>query len=252
MAQSDIALIAAGDPATAISLLTRLPLRSDHGRGAAAAWAWPLAGLAVAVPAVLLAYLATSLGLSGGSAAALVLVVQTVLTGAMHEDGLADSADGLWGGWTRERRLEIMRDSRIGTYGTMALVLITLLRWQALTTLITAGHVLAPVLATALLSRAAMAALMAALPNARGTGLSHSVGQPEPRTALLAGTIAVVVALLLTGWSGLAAALVALLVIIAIALIARAKIGGQTGDILGATQQLTEAAMLLTLASALR
>lgn len=247
MAQSDSRLIEANDLVAAIGLLTRLPVRADHGRGGAAAWAWPLAGLVVAVPAAFIAYLATVFGLSGHSAAALALLVQTVLTGCMHEDGLADSADGLFGGWDKERRLEIMQDSRIGTYGTMALILITLLRWQALAALFAGGYFLAPLLATALLSRASMALLMAALPNARGTGLSQSVGQPGPQTALLSEGIALLLALVLVGWAGLFAGVLAVLATIAVALIARAKIGGQTGDILGATQQLSDAAVLLTL-----
>ena len=129
-------LLAPGDIATATALLTRLPVPFTADRAAAAAWAYPVTGLFVATLAAAVASLALAFGLPPALAAGLVLAIQVIVTGAMHEDGLADSADGLWGGWTRARRLEIMRDSRIGTYGVLALVLVTGLRWAALTAII--------------------------------------------------------------------------------------------------------------------
>ncbi len=77
-------------------------------------------------------WLGSGLGLGSGIVAAMVLAAQAMITGAMHEDGLADTADGLWGGWDKARRLEIMKDSHIGTYGVMALILTVLVRWSAL------------------------------------------------------------------------------------------------------------------------
>ena len=106
-----------------------------------------------------------------------------ITTGAMHEDGLADTVDGLWGGWTRDRRLEIMKDSHIGTYGVLALIVSAGLRWSVLAGLLTLGA--GPVVAIAVLSRASMPALMAALPNARGDGLAHKVGAPPPAVLAL-------------------------------------------------------------------
>jgi adenosylcobinamide-GDP ribazoletransferase len=109
------------------------------------------------------------LGFTPGVVAALVLTLGRPLTGGLHEDGLSDTADGLFGGWTRERRLEIMKDSRVGSYGVLALVLVTLIRWSALTTILAAGSPWVLV-AVGAISRAPMAVVMSALPNARDRG----------------------------------------------------------------------------------
>lgn len=234
------------DIALACALLTRLPVPVDAGfaagRGARAAWAYPLAGGLVALISGGVAAGGLWLGLPVALAAGLAIALQVVLTGAMHEDGLADAADGLWGGWTRERRLEIMKDSRIGSYGVLAIVLVTGLRWSALATL---GPALLTALpGAALLSRGAMVVVMAALPNAREDGLSRGIGRPGAGTAALAVLIAGGAALALCGGAAIALALAAAGAGLACALIARARIGGQTGDILGATQQICETAVL--------
>lgn len=241
------------DIPAALGLLTRLPISVDTDaatkRGAASAWAYPLAGATVATIACTLTAAALWLGLPIPLAAALLLAIQIILTGAMHEDGLADCADGLWGGWTPERRLEIMKDSAIGAYGTLALILSLILRWQALTLILPHSLWAAPI-AAATLSRAPMVALMAALPHARSNGLSQSVGRPNNQTAALAAASALLACLLLTGFATTTALAVTLiLVTLACARIATAKINGQTGDILGATQQLSEITALATLAT---
>lgn len=244
-------LIKAADLAAALGLLTRLPVPVDataaQARGAAAAWAYPLAGLLIGAITALAGVVALWLGLTPALAAGLMLAVGVVVTGGLHEDGLADTADGLWGGHDRARRLEIMRDSRIGTYGVLALGLSLILRWAALTALIGAGWLWVPALVAAVLSRTAMVAVMAGLRHARGDGLAHAVGRPGMRTAQIAGGIGALVALTLTGWWVVPLALIVAAVAFGTALIAKAKIGGQTGDILGATQQLTEIATLLAL-----
>ncbi|WP_137701412.1 adenosylcobinamide-GDP ribazoletransferase [Marimonas lutisalis] len=240
------------DLAVALSLLTRLPLSlPDHAyaRGAASAWAWPLVGLVVAGLAATVALIAQAVGIPYHLSALLALATLVLITGAMHEDGLADLADGFWGGFAPARRLEIMRDSRIGAYGVIALALSLGLRGTALATLETT--MIAALFASAALSRASMAATMRALPNARTDGLSHSTGRPAARSVALAAGLALLSALLLCGWAGLWAALAALGVMAATQALARAKIGGQTGDVLGATQQLTEIAALLALTAAL-
>lgn len=255
MAKDDIIanrqIIAWGDLPAALGLLTRLPVRVDTAaameRGARAAWAWPVAGLVVAVIAAAAGAGAQRLGLPPGVVAGLVLAVQIIITGAMHEDGLADSADGLWGGWTRDRRLEIMKDSRIGTYGVLALVLSVGLRWTALQALIGLGWLWPAVIIAAMLSRLPMVALLHALPAARTDGLGRSVGVPPRQTVVLAAGIVLGVTLLLVGIWALPLALLVGVVAVGWAGIAMAKIGGQTGDILGAAQQLAEIAALLTL-----
>jgi adenosylcobinamide-GDP ribazoletransferase len=253
---------ALNDLLIALSLLTRLPLPqadwSDKTRPAArAGWAYPLAGLAVATGATCAAWMVLGLGMPSGFAALVFLLCMVVTTGAMHEDGLADCADGFWGGWERARRLEIMKDSAIGTYGVLALVFSMGARVVLYATLISAGLLAAPgwsfwtLVAPAVLSRTAMVCVMQALPHARSDGLSASTGHPGKPA--VAGALLIGCAVLI-----LAGAAVALPVLVAasvaagvVALIARAKIGGQTGDVLGATQQISEIAVLMALIAAL-
>lgn len=252
MTNRDTASLALADLAAAFSLLTRLPVPASQGAPSPrAAWAWPVAGAAVGALAALATTAALALSLPAGVAAALALLVAALLTGGLHEDGLADTADGLMGGQTRERRLEIMKDSRIGSYGTLALLLVTLIRWSALTALVSTGHHLAALIAAGALSRAPMAVLIATLPNARGTGLSHLTGRPPHGAVIGALAIAASFALLATGVTLIPMLLAAAGTTAAIAHAARKRIGGQTGDILGASQQLAEAAALSLAAASL-
>ncbi|SHE48030.1 cobalamin-5'-phosphate synthase [Litoreibacter ascidiaceicola] len=251
MDKSDTAPAKAEDIWVALGLLTRLPLPQrnwDGTRGAAkAAWAYPVAGLVVGLLACTFGAVLTRFGLPAGMTAAAILLALSLLTGAMHEDGLADAADGLWGGNTPERRLHIMKDSHIGAYGVIALITGFALRWSALTALLSAGWLWTPVLVAAITSRAAMAYVMDALPNARNSGLSSLTGRPgKPATRIAAGITAVAV-LLGFGFSGLWLLVVATLTLFLCATLARYKIGGQTGDILGATQQATEITVLGTI-----
>lgn len=230
--------------------MTRLPVRvTRFDRGARAGWAYPLVGVVVGGLAVIGGATGIWIGLPDQINALISLIFLVVLTGAMHEDGLADCADGLWGGWNPAHRLEIMKDSHIGAYGAIAIFFGLSARWAALWSLYSAGFAVAApaILAAAVLSRAAMPALMAGLPHARQSGLSHSTGPCPPRTAALAAAVASVLAMGLLGTAGLAAATAAGLSAWTLALIARAKIGGQTGDILGATQQITEITVLFLL-----
>ena len=241
-------LMRPADIAEALALLSRLPVPAHTPRGQAAAWAWPVAGLVVALIAGGLAAAALGLGVPPGLAAGLVLAAQVALTGGLHEDGLADSADGFWGGSTTARRLDIMKDSRIGSYGVIALVLGLGLRWAALSALIAEGQLFAPLIAAAVLSRAAMTVLMAALPNVRDDGLAAKVGRPAQTTALLAVATALVLGLSAVGWGLLGPLFWLALATIGFAAVARAKIGGQTGDVLGAAQQIAEIAALIAFA----
>jgi adenosylcobinamide-GDP ribazoletransferase len=238
------------DVASSIGLLTRLPLHVDQPRGAEAAWAWPIVGVVVGGLAAMVGAALIGLGLPLTVAAVAVLATGAVVTGALHEDGLADTVDGLFGGWTRERRLEIMKDSHIGSYGTLALIFSVLARWAALCAVLPVS--IWAVVAVAALSRAPMAVVMWALPNARGKGLAQSVGRPDFQAVWVAMALALIVAVLAVE---LAAALAVALGIgvatVGIMLLARARIGGQTGDVLGATQQISEVVALAVLASML-
>lgn len=238
-------LIRAGDLGGAFGLLTRLPFGAA-GRGAAGAWAWPVAGAVVAALAATAGWLALRAGLPAGWAAALVLAMQAMLTGGLHEDGLSDTFDGLGGGRDPERRLAIMRDSRLGSYGALALMLVLLARWSALVVLLPLDPL--ALVAVAALSRAGMPVLMAWLPPARPDGLSRLIGRPNAMQAGLAVLVALVIAGLLVGRLWLILPALALLML-TLGLWARARIGGQTGDILGAGQQLSEALALGILAA---
>ena len=241
----------------ALMLLTRLPagrLPDPAPAMAAAAWAFPLAGLAVGGGGALVLWAAFALGLPVGLAAGLAIGAMVVLSGALHEDGLADFADGVWGGQTPARRLEIMRDSRIGSYGVLALILSVGLRWQALAWL--AAQDLAFALMTlvllAMTSRAAPAVLMATLPPARSEGLGHMAEGVAPGAVLLALGLAVLPFALIMVLPPLAVMLAAQgLVLLGLARLARQRLGGQTGDVLGAGQQVTELAGFLVLCAAL-
>ncbi|MEM6307973.1 MAG: adenosylcobinamide-GDP ribazoletransferase, partial [Pseudomonadota bacterium] len=165
------------------------------------------------------------------------------ITGALHEDGLADTCDGLWGGWTRDRRLTIMKDSHIGTYGVLALICTSALKISALSIILP----LSPwaVMGVMAVSRACMVPPMGLLPNARDTGLSHSVGRPTQPVWITAVILAALIALCTSGWIVL---IPMALTTAGIGWIAAHKIGGQTGDVLGAIQQISEMAGLVTLA----
>lgn len=178
MPERDTATQPLHDLLSAFGLLTRLPLPQTTRHRANAAWCWPLVGLGVGAVALGIGWLGLQAGVAPGTAAALTMGAGVMVTGALHQDGLADTADGLFGGWTPERRLDIMKDSHIGSYGTLALIIVSLALWSALGGLIAAGDWVA-IGAAAALSRAPMAVTMAALPNARKAGLSSSVGRPS-------------------------------------------------------------------------
>ncbi len=241
-------LIAFSDIPTAISLLTRLPIGGTAERGAAAAWAYPLVGVIIAVICAAFIAVMKALGVPpGGMLAAPVLVLAVVLTGALHEDGLADTADGLWGGSDRKRRLEIMKDSQIGVYGVLAIALSLLLRWTLFVGVIITEQYWVAFITAGVLSRAGMVAVMSLLPHARDGGLSKSVGRPGHLTAGIAVGSALIIALICYGPAAVPAILVAVAAVFICGLIANTKIGGQTGDILGATQQVTEIVVLFVL-----
>lgn len=239
------------DLALALVWLTRLPLGRFLGRNlsplAAAVWAFPLVGLVVGALSSAVLALTLSLGLPVAVAVVLTLLAQIRLTGALHEDGLADYADGC-GARDRARALEVMRDSRIGSYGVLALIGTVALRGTALVALAQAsvpGACLA-LIAAAVLSRTGMAAALAWMPPARNDGLGKGAGRVEPARLAMALGIGLVTAL---ACGALPAALVAAAAQLWLGLGARRRLGGQTGDVLGAIQQAGEVAVLVVLSA---
>jgi adenosylcobinamide-GDP ribazoletransferase len=188
------------------------------------------------------------------AASLLALAASVAITGALHEDGLADMADGC-GGATRENKLAIMRDSRIGSYGVLALILSALARWTALDAIASASTSAAIVLAliaahTA--SRAVLPAFMAYVPVARTDGLSAGFGTVPQQAAVIAlglGFLALIP--LGLGFAIFTAALL-LANFFLMDWFCRRQIGGQTGDVLGALQQTSEIAVFFILAGFLK
>ncbi|HEV2900769.1 MAG TPA: adenosylcobinamide-GDP ribazoletransferase [Pseudaminobacter sp.] len=235
------------DLALCLVFFTRLPLprfEVEHSTFARAIWAAPVVGLVVALIGGIVFAFAALLGLSAGLAAALAIAAMMLATGCLHEDGLSDTADGFGGGKTRDKKLEIMRDSRIGTYGACALVFSILLRWSAISELGPAA-VLCGLIAAHAASRALLPAFMHMLPPARTDGLSANAGAISSDAAFTAAAIGAV-ALLALGLSGaIAAALCLGLVFFLFRAVCLSQIGGQTGDTIGALQQAGEIAVLL-------
>ncbi|MEO0358443.1 MAG: adenosylcobinamide-GDP ribazoletransferase [Pseudomonadota bacterium] len=232
----------------ATGLLTRLPIRVNGdaalARGAGAAWAYGVVGMMLGAGFWISVGILTGLGVAPLAAVLTSLALVAVTTGAMHFDGLADVLDGFWGGWTKSRRLEIMKDSQLGVYGTVGLVLVLALQ----TTLWAQVHTnLWTVMALFSFSRALMLVPMAFVPHARSQGLSHAVGTPTRATAIVGLGIGGGVMLIVS----VPAFAVMVASAISICWIAHRKIGGQTGDVLGATQVLTETAGLLVIAASL-
>lgn len=229
----------------AIAFLTRLPLPAPTPPAMAASLPWfPVVGALLGLFAAVL-YAAARLVLPSLVAAALAIAAVILVTGALHEDGLADGADAWGGGSSREETLRILRDPQHGTYAVLALVLSVLLRVAALVSL-------TPVAAVAILpavhaiSRGVLVGLLVATPAARDDGLaSHFASLASARqtaiTLVVTGAFGVA---LLGPWFIPATALV-----IAISWLVRRlalrRIGGITGDVLGATQQLNEIALLV-------
>jgi adenosylcobinamide-GDP ribazoletransferase len=244
------------DCKVALAFLTRLPMAAEpppHGASLAASVVmFPLVGALIGLCGGGGYALAFWLGVPPLPAAAVALATTIWLTGALHEDGLADVADGFGGGRTPEDKLRIMRDPRIGSYGALALSLDLLARAGALAALAGPWTVAAALVVAGAVSRAALPPVMAMLPNARADGLAAAAGRPHPLRAGAAVLIAALIAVLLLGNAAVAALLAGAAAAFAVAWLARRQIGGQTGDVLGAVQQLTEIGVLLAIVAGLR
>lgn len=254
-----------GDLALAVGLLTRLPVRTPPGlqpMGRTVYW-FPLVGVLVgglgSAAYVGARYMFTTSWL----AAVIAVGVMALATGALHEDGLADVADGFGGAFDRARKLEIMHDSRLGTYGALALMLSQLLRIGAIAAMGEIGYTVALMIAGAVLSRAAIAVVMA-VGRRQGDGLGAAGGRAPGWAALLAIVGAVAISGLALLWfaagGGIAPGgdLLALLVAatavgtLAMVALAHVQIGGYTGDVLGAVQQAAEIGVLIVGLGAMR
>jgi adenosylcobinamide-GDP ribazoletransferase len=237
----------------AVSFLTRVPLgrwvhveANDVARGA---WLFPVVGGIVGGAAGLLADV-TAGWLPSLAAGALAVGAAALLTGALHLDALADTADAL-GGRSPEHALEIMRDHAIGAYGATAVAVVCLLDAAVLGALAETDDAALVGVAAGAAGRAAMLPLGFALPYARsGEGQGRLLDGVGGVTVVLGVGIALVLALP-AGTAGLCAAGAAAIAALGLSLVARAKFGGVTGDVLGATAKLAETTALIAAAAAL-
>jgi len=263
----------ADDMRLATEFLTRLPLTlSGPPKTDALARAmvvFPVVGAMIGLLAGAVAAAAFWLGVPPPLAALLAVLAQIVVTGALHEDGLADVADGFGGGHDAEGKLSIMRDSRLGSYGALALVVAVLARTLAVAALLGTGQgIVGPVSAAAALiaagsaSRAVLPVIIQAHQPARRSGLAATAGRPGWPRAAIAAVLAMALTIAAAAAAGVAAgdvagtlvsaaAALALAVAAAAAAarLARAQVGGYTGDTLGASQQITEIVMLIAFAA---
>ena len=234
-------------PRTALAFLTRLPGGShpEGQEGVTSSVPWfGVIGLVIGAIGSAV-YAAASELVTPLSAATLAFIVTGLITGGFHEDGLADSFDALAGGWTPQRRLEILKDSRHGTFGVMSLVLITILKISALAPLsgwdaalgLTAAHCI---------GRSAAVAVMGVAPLARADGLGADYTRSLPKLSSVIGALVGVAAAVVAFGVWAPAVLVAVAVgAVAVVMWAKAKIGGVTGDLLGAVEQIGEAIVLM-------
>jgi adenosylcobinamide-GDP ribazoletransferase len=247
-----------------LGFFTRLPFPSVASRSEPPSLAdfsravrmLPVAGGLVGALAAIAMAAASRFGFPPPLAAPLAICALVLLGGAMHEDGLADCADGFFGGATRERKLDIMQDSRIGTFGAVALVLSLYLRAASLALIAeeSLALALAVLIGAAALSRTASLMPLALLPPAREDGAGVGAGKPERAALAIAAGLAAVFALapvvagadLARSVAGIAVATGAAYAIVPLA---RKQIGGQTGDVAGTAQQLSEIAYYLAFAA---
>lgn len=212
-------------------------------------WAAPLAGIVIGLLLGLANAALNGIGVPDLARGVLVVACGVLLTGALHEDGLADVADGFGGGANRERKLAIMKDSLLGSYGTLALVASFLLRATAIATLTDPVFAALALVAAHGAARALMPVMLRHLPNARGEGVAHQIGRPSKSAVAIAVFIGLV-ALLPLGIPTLPfAALLLAIAYIGTAILAHRQIGGQTGDVCGALEQIGEAAILVLCAT---
>ena len=237
----------------ATAFFTRIPIEPPRRAAcqiADAAWAFPLVGAGIGAVVAVAFFLAQLVGLGSWPAALSAVLAGLVLTGALHEDGLADAADGLCGGADREAKLAIMRDSRHGTYGVLALLASVGLRAAAVAQLGDLIHVGLALVAAHAASRAALPAALRLLPPARTDGLGATAGTPSAAAVIASVGLGLGIALSALGpvRGAVALGLTGAAVFVAAAL-ARRQIGGYTGDVLGAFQQIGEIVMLLAAAA---
>ncbi len=235
---------------TALQFLTRIKLTDQNEVTPAAFGAsvryFPLVGALIGAILAAACHLAAPV-LSVHSLAVVLVILEFVLTGGLHYDGLMDSADGLMSGRSRERKLEIMKDSRVGAYGVVVFVFLVLAKFSFLLDLLgDTASPLAALFAMPVLGRFAMVVAITAFPYARPEGIGKAFADLAGyRSLLIAGTLVLVLVAPL-GLTALAALAAAILGAAAVGSYATRHLGGLTGDIYGAVTEITETLVLVT------
>ncbi|HEY8441488.1 MAG TPA: adenosylcobinamide-GDP ribazoletransferase [Xanthobacteraceae bacterium] len=237
----------------AVLFCTRLPLSHStaiDGRDVArASWAMPVAGALVGGVAALVYVAGYRLGFSSLLAAGLALTATLLATGCLHEDGLADTADAFGGAHDVERKLAIMRDSRVGTYGACALAVSLMLRWSAVAAIEHPAPAAAALIAAHAAARGALPSFMRLVPLARADGLAAGAAGVSWENGSIAALLGVIA--LAAAFGPRTAAVAFVLLLVAALLMARLciqQVGGQTGDVIGALEQVNEILILMTAA----
>jgi adenosylcobinamide-GDP ribazoletransferase len=180
----------------------------------------------------------------------LAIGAMTLVTGALHEDGLADAVDGLGARGGPEARLAAMRDSHVGTFGVLALVLVSVGRIAAVAGIDDGWLTIGALVGAGAVSRALLAPIMQAVPPARSDGLAAGAGRPTANGATLAAVIAIALAVVCTGpMTAIVGLISAGLAAYMVAALARRTLGGTTGDVLGAAQQVSDVVFLMAVSA---
>lgn len=252
------------DILNSMSFLSRLPigpladrlgveLKTDFDTQA---WTFPITGFLIALPAAIALLVSSAIGLNPFIGVGIAMAILTLSTGGLHEDGLADVADGLGGGKTNQAKLEIMRDSTIGSYGALALMFSILLQWAGLVSIAQNSSALTIALAICLISGASRAAMLwpwvKSEPARDGDSLSKSMGRPTSDqlkiSSLIGGGFIILLGIfMLAPINTVIAILLAGVAIIEFTKLCERQLGGHTGDTLGATQQICATLLIVAL-----
>jgi len=231
--------------AAAMQFMTRIPMppfRYEPELVLNGAKFYPIVGALVALGAIAIEWMLRP-HLPAALTALAVVIYLVVITGGFHEDGLADAADAFGGGWTRERMLEIMHDSRIGSFGTLALVLSLGARWGLLTAM-PVTRLPWYLLTAHVLCRWTTLPLGTFMESARSDGLGARLAHKIPRSAAIVGSVlAFTIAGCALRWQAVAPIVAVSAITLLSGLYYRSRIGGVTGDCFGATNQLAEIAV---------
>ena len=243
--------------AQAVGFLSRYPVPeeffySDDGQMDETSGYFAVAGAIIALPLAIGASLLAALDVNSILIAVLLVASLTFVTGGLHEDGLSDCADGFWGSSKRDKILTIMKDSRLGTYGTLALIFSILIKITAISLIfenLNAFTAFISILIAAAASRGIMVWHWSELPSAKNDGVAVSVGEPSDTSLKLIMISLAVSGLLAFIFTGFLAAALAIILAAGISFyftkLTDKKIGGHTGDTIGASQQLSEIAILV-------